>query len=52
MMLSWVASSMGISPVFFPSHMTRTLSLIRRISAISEEIMMMDLPCFTSSFIK
>ena len=51
MIFSCDASAMSISAVFLPSHITMMRSLMRRISVISEEIMMMDLPCATSSFI-
>ena len=44
MIISCVASSMGISPVFAPSHMTTTRSDMRSSYGISDEIMMMDLP--------
>ena len=49
MMFSWVASLPGMKPVTRPSHMTITRSDMPMISLISEEIMMMLLPCFARS---
>ena len=45
---SCVASLPSITPVSLPSLMTAIRSLSFRISAISEEIMMMDLPASAS----
>ena len=49
MMFSWVASLPSMKPVMRPSHMTMTRLDIPMISLISEEIMMMLLPCLASS---
>ncbi len=52
MIASWLAFSMGSSPVILPSDITMMRSLMRRISGSSEEIMMIDFPSRVSSFIK
>ena len=52
MIFSCVASAISISAVLRPSHMTTMRSDMRKISVISEEIMMMDLPSAASSFIR
>ena len=51
MMASWLAFSMGSSPVSLPSHMTTMRSLMRSISGSSEQIMMIDFPSLVSPFI-
>ena len=49
MMFSCVASLPSMKPVMRPSHMTMTRLDIPMISLISEEIMMMLLPCLARS---
>ena len=46
---SWVASSRFSSPVTFPPHITTILSLMPRISGISEEIRIIAYPSFARS---
>ena len=49
MMFSWLALSPSIKPVTRPSHMTMMRSDMPMSSPISEEIMMMLLPCLARS---
>jgi glucan phosphoethanolaminetransferase (alkaline phosphatase superfamily) len=49
MIFSCVASLPSTKPLTLPSHMTMMRSLMPISSGISDEIMMMDFPCFARS---